>query len=358
MLINKFISNRTHFLQNSVYLLLIVFFFLGCSQKVQIKAIKSAKITNGSIKNIGVVAFENDSISQSVQINSAISNIKINNEKYFNLIDKKNIDLVLKEQKLNDSGLVNLKGNTIQTGLSQVETLVVGEVLINDKSISFFREQRTNYRICIKSYKKKGKTYCERYRNYKVHCQTNKYTVKTKINLINTKNAEILFTDTYEASSKYRHCSDDYNILPTKTIENTKLAKIIANKLLKDIAPSYVYFTLTLLDELNIDVNDKQDLLFENALKMIEHKRILKANQMLKTLNTQVNSKSYAVLYNLAITEELLGDINQAYSFLKQAENIALETDNIVDEIVIYMKKMQDNLSEKIKANKQIKEEI
>jgi len=343
-----------NFLKNYITIMMISLIFTGCAQKVQIKAIKSAKITNNSIKNIGVASFENDNISQSIQVNSAISNVQINNKKYFNLVDKKNIDLILNEQKLNDSGLVNLIHNTQTNGLSQIETLVVGKVLLNNLTKSYFYENRTDYETCVKTYTSKGKTYCEQYRRFNISCQANKYTVKTKIKLIQVNNAEILFADTYDVSSRHKHCSDDTHILPTRKIENTKLAKIIANQLIKDIAPSYVYFSIELLDDVDIDMTDKQETLFENALEMIKYKRIQKANQMLHNLNTQLKSKSYVVLYNLALTEESLGDINQAYQFLKKAEDISLKTDGIIEEIVIYMKKMQENLSEKSNANKQL----
>ena len=341
-------------MKNIICIITIMFLFIGCSQKVQIKAVKAAKITNKSIKNIGVLSFRNDKISQSIQINSAISNVKINNKKYFTLVDKNDIDSILEEQKLNDSGLVNSIKNSSINGLSQIQTLVMGEVIANDMTSSIFQELRTDYDTCLKTYQSKGNTYCSKYKKYKVACQSNTYDVKTNIKLIQVNNGKTIFSNTYAKTSHYKHCSDDSYTLPNKTTENSRLAYEIADDLVKDIAPSYIYFSITLLEDIDIDLTDKQEVLFQNSLEMIEYKRINKANKMLSKLNRELHSKSYVVLYNLAITEEILGNIKQAYEFLKQAEDISLESEGVVEEIVLYMKKTEQNLSEKRKVNKQL----
>ena len=341
-------------MRNIICILTIMFLFIGCSQKVQIKALKAAKITNKSIKNIAVLSFRNDEISQSIQINSAISNVNVNNKKYFTLVDKKDIDKILKEQKLNDSGLVNIFKNSSSNGLSQIETLVMGEVMVDDMTRTFFQESRTDYNRCIKTYKSKGEEYCSKYRKYKVPCQANTYNVKTEVKLIQVNNGKTIFTNTYAKSSKYKHCSDDAYTLPNKTTENNRLAYNIAHDLVKDIAPSYVYFSITLLEDIDIDLTNTQEILFENALEMIQYKRINKANKMLLELNKQLASRSYVVLYNLAITEESLGNITRAYEFLKEAEDVSLQSQGVVEEIIIYVKKIEQNLSEKRKVNKQL----
>lgn len=326
----------------------------GCSQKITIKAIKSAKVTDSSIKNIGVAPFENDNIAQSSQIDSAISNVKLKGKKYFNLIDRKNIDKVMSEKKLNDSGLVDLIKDDSSTGLVQMETLLTGKVNVSDISSSSFQEERTDYNTCIQSYVRKGERYCSKYRKYNVSCKANIYNVKTKVKLIKVSDSTTIFTQTYLASRKYKHCTDDKEVLPTKKDANTKLAQEIANKLIVDIAPSYIYFTVKLLDDLDIDVTSKQEAKFEIALKMIDLKRIQKAHDILDKLNNQLKSKSYIVLYNLSITEESLGDVKRAYKLIQKAENISLETEGVVEEIAIAMSRIKKNLAEKNKADKQL----
>lgn len=332
----------------------IALFINGCSQKTQIKAIKSGKVLDNNIKYIGVSTFKNDNVSQSSQIDSAISSVSIDGKKYFNLVDRKNIKRVMYEKRLNDSGLVDLVNNNSSTGLTEMKSLVTGNIDINSISTLEFQEERTDFNTCIESYERKGKTYCKEYRKYKVNCQTNQYNLQTKIKIIKIENSSTLFAKTYKTKSAYKHCSDDKNILPNKRSENTRLAGIVANKLILDIAPSYIYFNATLLDDLDIELNDKQENIFDNSLTMIKHKRIKKANQMLSKLNNQLNQKSFVVLYNLAITYESLGDIQKAYQLLEKAENISLEVGDIIEEISIAIRRVKNNLIEKQKVLRQI----
>lgn len=331
-------------------IIIIALFINGCSQKTQIKAIKSGKILDNNIKYIGVSNFKNDNVSQSSQIDSAISSVSINGKKYFNLVDRKNIKKVMSEKRLNDSGLVDLVNSNSSTGLTQMKSLVTGDININSISTLKFQEERTDFTTCIESYKKKGKTYCKKYKKYQVNCQTNQYNLQTKIKIIKIEYSSTLFAKTYKTKSNYTHCSDDKNILPNKRTENTRLAGIIANKLILDIAPSYIYFNVTLLDDVDIELNDKQKHIFKNALTMIKQKRIKKANQMLSKLNNQLNQKSFVVLYDLAITYESLGDIQKAYQLLEKAENISLESGDMIEEISIAIKRVKKNIVEKQKV--------
>ena len=335
--------------------LLVGFMFSGCAQKTQIRAIKSANVTDKSIKNIGVTPFKNDDIAQASQIDSAISNIKIKGKKYFHLVDRENINQVLAEKKFNDSGLVDLIKENSSDGLSQIETLVTGTVNVSDMSTTKFKEERIDYSTCVQSYTQKGKTYCSKYRKYYVDCQANRYNVKTKVKLIKISDASTTFANTYEASTKFKHCTDDSVVLPSKKEVNSKLANIIAYKLIKDIAPSYVYFTVVLLDDVDVDMNKKQEKLFQNALEMIKHQRVEKANEMLTKLNKQLNLSSYVVLYDLAVTEESLGNVDNAYKLLKKAEDLALETDGVIEEIAIAVKRVKKNIGEKNKVTKLLK---
>jgi len=80
---------------NILGMVIIGLLFNGCAKKIEVRAIKSAKVPNSSIKYIGVAPFENDNISQSSQIDSAISNVELNGKKYFTLVDRGNIEKVM-----------------------------------------------------------------------------------------------------------------------------------------------------------------------------------------------------------------------------------------------------------------------
>ena len=343
-----------YYLKYSIVTIIFIIMLQGCSQKILIKSLKSAKVTDKAVRNISVNTFTNDTISQSLQINSALGNVIINNKKYFTLIDRKNIDKVLIEKRLNDSGLVDLNNQNLLIGLKEVTSILTGTVLLNTKSSTQYYEKRTDFSRCVKWYTKNNKKYCSNYRKYTIYCKSNIYNVKTKINLIKISNSKIIFTKTYSKNKKYSHCSDDNTILPSKRTVNTNLAKGIANNLILDIAPSYVYYNVELLDSVKINISSTQKKKFKLALKMIELKRIKKANKILNYLNKELHNLSYVVLYDLAITEESLGNLNKALSLLNKAENITLVEDNLIDEISISIKRLTNNIKEVYKAKQQI----
>jgi len=335
-------------------LILIIITFQACSQKIQIKAIKAAKITNNSIRYISVEDFRHDNIAQSSQIQTALGNVQVDGKDYFHVVNRKDSNKILAEQKLKDSGLVDLIDDEPIKGLEDVKALLTGEVLLNDMSSSRYYETRTNYKRCIKSYKKRGKTYCKQYAKYRILCKSNIYSIKTKLNLIKISDGINIFSKMYSKSIKYSHCRDDRNILPSKRSVNTNLAKQIANSLILDIAPSYVYFTATLLDSLDVDLSSKQEDTFDMALKMIELKRISKANKLLQALNSQIHNNSYVILYDLAITTEALGDLNKALKLLNNAEDIAINKGKTIDEISNSIIRVKRNIAQQNKANKQL----
>ena len=343
-----------NFIYKIVYILTISTLFIACSSKINVKAIKASKINDNSVRNITVTNFQNDTIYQSEQIDSALGNVIIDGKKYFTLIDRKNINIILKEKELNDSGLVDFVNQNQEEGLKEVKSILTGKVILNDLSSSSYYENRTNYNKCIKSYHKNGKKYCSKYFKYTVSCKANLYSVKTKIKILKVSNSKIIFTNTYLKSKKYTHCMDDKNILPSKNKINTKLANLISSDIIHDIAPSYINFKVKLLDSIDIDITSNQKNKFKIAIKMIELNRIKKANKILKDLNTQLNSKSVVILYDLAITYESLGNLNIAYNLLKRAEDIAISKSNVIEEISIAIKRIETNIKEKHKAKEQM----
>jgi tetratricopeptide (TPR) repeat protein len=328
------------------FLLSVVVLFNACSQKLQIKALKSGQVKNNSIKNIGISPFQNDNISQASQIDSVLSNLKINNKPYFNVIDRNNLSEIMSEQKLNDSGLVNITYKDNSQGLEQMQAILSGVVNVSEISTSRYSKTRTDYSRCLRYYYKKGKKYCATYRRYTIGCRANTYSVKTSIKILNINDASTIFTKTYASSSKRTHCSDDTSVLPSKKEENTRLASNISHQIINDIAPKYIFYSVKLLTSVDIDLSSKQDSSFDVILEMIKLKRIKKAKELLSNLNTQTNNSSYVLLYNLALLYEYNSDYSKAEKLLKRAENIALNTGEVSKEISNALIRIQRNTKE------------
>lgn len=336
--------------------ILLIFFGSGCAQKIQLKAIKSAEISDGAIKNIGVLPFANDTISQSVKIDSALNHATINGEKYFNVIDRVYLEKIMVEKKLNDSGLVDLiNNNSINGGLQEIRTLVMGEVALNDVKQSHYLEERTDYDTCLVTLSdKNGNKYCQKYRKYNMVCATNLYSLVTNVKFVKVADSKVIFSRSFSKNSKLTHCADDNNVLPSKEVVNTALADEIAENLISIVAPSYIYFTVTLLDDEDIDFTKEQSKSFEMALELLKSGRIEKSNEILKKLNNDLQNKSYVVLYDLAMTEEALGNLYESYELYKKVEDVALSKNAIVKELSVAITRVKQNITEFEKAQKQL----
>jgi hypothetical protein len=337
-----------------IFFSFIIILFSACSQKTTIKAIKASKVIDKSIKNIAVAPFNNDKIGQATQIDSQLSNVKIDNKSYFNVIDRKNLELIMKEKELNDSGLVNLVVDNTNEGLDQIETLITGVVLDNSLSKSYFTKQEVDYNNCKEYSYDKGKKYCAKFKVYDISCQINKYSVKTKVKLTKVAKGSTTFSKTYEKSKNIEHCEHDINTLDNKSLINSQLANDIAKALMLDISPSYIYYKVTILDEVDIKLNKKDEDRFEMALKLIYNKRINKAQEVLKQLNIKTAHSSYVLLYNYALTKEALGNLYEAKELYEKAEDKALSSKGFVKEISNAINRLRNSINEFEKYQQQI----
>lgn len=310
----------------NILIIFISIFFVSCSQKIIIKSIKSSKIANEDIKQIAILEFKNDYIGQSEQINNSIYNLTLNGEKYFNVIDRNNLNRIMQEKKLNDSGLVDAVDYS-DTGLLEIKAFISGSVNNLSKSTSYFRQLRTNYNRCLEyALTKNNKKYCKKHAKYYISCKKANYNLSTSVKLIKVINSKQLFSKTYTSSSSKEHCNDDNNVLPSKKEMGVILSKNIAKQLVFDIAPSYIYYSVKLFEKPDIKYSSKSKKQLKLALTLIENKRIKQANKILKDLNKYTNNKSYVALYNYAITSEALGNLTKALELYKMSDKIYIQS--------------------------------
>jgi len=329
--------------------------FSGCAQKTQVRAIQAAQISDPDIKDIAVVPFANDNVSQAVQINDALSNTIIKGQKYFNVVDRVNLEKIMDEKKLNDSGLVDIFTQESSSGLKQVKTLLTGEVSVDDVTALKYLEERSDYNTCIvTTTDKNGKSYCTKYKTYFVNCQKNSYTLTSNVQFIKVDDGKIIFSKGFTKNTTLKHCTDDTDVLPSKKDINTQQAAQIANDLVQLVAPSYVEYSVTLLDDEDIKYTKEQSKQLEIALELIKNQRIEKANEILHLLNNELNNQSYTTLYNLAVTEESLGNLQKAYQLYQNGETLTLKKGKVIEEIAIALSRVKKSIDELEKANKQL----
>ncbi len=331
-----------------ISLLFLIILFTGCSQKITLKTLIPASIDDKDIKNVSIENFKNDTVSLKDNISSQMNNITFNNNKYFNIVNRKDTDKILNEQKLQDSGLVNNTDDKYY-GLSDINSIISGSINSKKYEKNQYYETRTDYDKCLRH--SKDKKVCEKYYEYKVSCQSHIYSLNSNINITRVSNADIIFSKTFNVSTIQDKCNDENIRLISNSSVFNMLSKDISKQFVVLIAPSYKNITLELIDDEDIDYTDKQSKLLENALKLIELNDIQSANKILQQLVNLTKYQSSTALYNLAITYEYLNQYENANNTYQKAKNITIQND--MNELIIYsanrIKKVIENRDKAIK---------
>ena len=320
---------KMHILKLVIVLLLIS----ACSNRtVKIKALSPAEVTEiSSKKYIAVNEFKYDRLGISGKIESKLAKHKVNKEKYFVVLSRKDIDNVIREQKLQSSELMDEKTSVRIGKLIGAEAIINGEVTSNAESNVYYDRTKT----CRKYVKDKG---CVKWNYFRVKCNTTQATVSLNVNIVDVENGSLIYGDTISRDYSADSCRSVYGYLlsnPTRILSKSqaldKLALQVANSFVYKLTPNYIYLSVDLLEDIELDsITSEQEKKFENSLTYIELGRIDRAEQILSELMDELDAKSYVVSYTYGVIQELQGDFNEARELYLVADE---ETPEPIQEI-------------------------
>lgn len=327
-------------------LFLALIFISGCAQKVKIKALTPAKVSEMAYnKKIAISKFRNDKVGLSGKIESRIASHKLDGKKYFTIVSRRDIDKILKEQKLQSSDFIDEKTTTRVGRMIGAETIINGEVTTAKGTSGTYRERRKR----CKRYNKEKKE-CVRYEYYIVRCNTTKATVSSNINIVSVEDTSVIHGESYTKNYEADSCRTFRRVLSSNEALE-RLSENIAYEFVSTLTPRYIYFEVELLDDIEFDSTSKQDDKLENALKYIEANRMDKAEQLLSELLDEFDGRSYVVAYNLGVVKEARAKLNEAKNLYYLADEISQEP---VDELNQALVRIDDLISKRDEAIRQI----
>ncbi|HIP54864.1 MAG TPA: hypothetical protein EYH11_05275 [Sulfurimonas autotrophica] len=334
-------------------------FFSGCAQKVHLKALKPAEISEMTSKRrVAVSDFKNDKVGLSGKIESALAHHKIDRKKYFTVLSRKDMAKVIAEQNLQSSELMDEKTSVKVGKLIGAQAIINGEIASADAESSYYFEDRER---CLQYYKDGG---CAQYKHYKVKCDTVQAGVSANINIVDVETGGIIYGDTISKEYSADSCKAGKLNLGLLMIEGSakqilskgqalnKLTDSIAKEFVYKVTPNYIYFTVTLLDTIDVDsATDAQKKKFENALKYIKASRYDKAKKILASLMDEFDAKSYAVAYNYGIVQEATGNYEEAKKLYSLADELTVEP---VKEINLAINRINELIEQEKEVKKQM----
>jgi curli biogenesis system outer membrane secretion channel CsgG len=316
----------------------------GCSQKVQIKALNPAEVGEMSNKkHIAVSHFRNDYVGLSGKIESQLAKNKLDGKNYFTVLSRKDMDLVLKEQKLQSSELLDEKTSARVGKLIGAQAIINGEVTASGEADYYYDDRKE----CVKYIKDSG---CVKWHYYKVRCDTMQATVAANLNIVNIETGSLIYGDTL--SRNYSADSCRVGRILSKDQAINQLASNIADDFVYKLTPNYVYFSVVLLEDIELDaVTDEQEEQFENSLLYIKAGRMDRADEILSKLMDEFDGKSYVVAYTYGVVKEAGGQLDEAKQLYEIADR---ETPKPVEEVNRAVMRINRYIDKRDEAKRQI----
>ncbi|MCD6433305.1 MAG: tetratricopeptide repeat protein [Sulfurimonas sp.] len=295
---------------------LIAIFISGCAQKVKILSLEPAEIDRvATTKKITVASFKNDRVGVSGKIEANLAQHKIDGRSFFTIVSRNDFDKIISEQKIQNSGLIDTS-TIVEVGqLIDAQAIILGNVGRISSQDSRFYETRTR---CIDEK-------CKTREEYRVRCIKRVVGLSAELRIVDVAKGDIIYADKFFESSQHKHCSDDSNALPSKYMAAQNLATKIADGFTYKLTPHYRSFSVTLLEDADLDYTEDQEKLLELSLTYIEQGRYDKAEQFLIELIDSTDKQSYVPFYNLGVIKEAQGKYSEAKRYYKRADDLMIE---------------------------------
>lgn len=286
----------------------------GCSSKTTVQALQPAEVDRAAqFKQVGVLPFEKDTVGLGASIETALAAHVIDGNSYFTVVSRDRLDAILQEQRLQSSGMVDGKQLAQVGKLTGAQALITGTVAGASYSDSHYREEREE---C-----KDDK--CKEKRTWRVRCTKRTVDLSAQIKMIDVERGDLVTAQSMSETVSWDHCADQDDGLPSPAYGHQLLAREMADAFLQKIAPRYVHFQVTLLDELDVKAPRQQEQKFENALEYLKKNRLKRSGELLDQLMAETGMRSYAVAYNLGVVRESEGLYDDASRLYTLADRLA-----------------------------------
>ena len=300
-----------------------ILLFSGCTPKVQVTMLTPAEISRASqTKQISVARFENDTINLASKIEANIARATIDGKPYFQTINRSELDRVLDEQRLQDSGLIDLD-TTVEIGkLAGANAMILGSVTRPTMTNTRYTQTRRQCRN-------------DECRDVEVSCTKRVVSTSAQIRMVDITRGDIIYGDTITKSRQYRRCRGDATSLPSLQVAGNHLSDLIAQEFVQKLLPQYVTFSVTLLNKPDIDYTKEQEDLLDNALEFIKHNRYDRAQTLLQELITTTARQSYVPIYNLGVLYEAQTEFARAKSLYQEADRLTQKPVDAINQAII-----------------------
>ena len=294
---------------------------IGCTTYVTTEYIIPAKETAVIKYNkVAVMDFtgkQGDSYRS--QFEALLQNLKFKGTPIYEIIDRANIETILKEQAFQLSGIVD-EETAVRIGkMVGVDAIWTGNVTEKtDEIISYDRRSR------CKLYDSNSN--CQYYETYQVKCLSTSAVVSFTPKLTSVTTGRLIYSKAFTESVDDYSCSG--YIDDQAALANRAKKKIFRN-IEKDLSPMVTEISIELKDD--TDGMSKPDkAIFKNAIKFAKSGREDRACEFFRELLIR-NRSSLTLNYNVGICYEIEGEFQKALDQLQYTDKISTTPDDLLN---------------------------
>lgn len=346
----------------------------GCATTTQIRALQPAEVgAAASLKTIGVAPFEQKArthVSLDSKIEAELANYQLEQGvNYYSVVDRSNLENVIKEQKFQLSGLSDRKTAATVGKLAGAQALVVGNVSAAGVEDREYYEKRVRNTGCDA----KGKN-CTGKEEYNVRCTARTVTVGAQVKLTDIERGDFITANNYNQNKTWKNCEDGATGDLGQNFTNLKcmfgscsaadqvkfpagdqgleiLADEIASSFVHRLVPHYVVFKVKLYKSPEVKLEGAAKDQFKAANDFIKAGRIDRADELLTKLMDSTQGQSYVITYNYGVVTEAKGEFEEALKLYQAADKLTMKPEKNINEALVRIQKI---ISDEKKANEQI----
>jgi len=316
--------------------------FSGCAKYINVNYIVPAKeLDVMKYKTVAVTEFEGDKNNQySSMLESTLKGLTFYNKKLYNVMDRKNIESILKEQSF-QVGIAD-ENTIVKMGkLAGVDAIWTGSVTEMSDETPYYE---TRYK-CV-SY---DQGVCRSSLPYIVRCRNVTVNLTFIPKLISVSTGTIIYSKTFNQTDRNSACDGSWLASSQAELIN-EAREDIFYKLKNDISPRIATIELELKTDDDEIINKTDKKIFKDSLAFVDARRMDRACELWREL-IKANRGSIALNYNIGICFEYEGKYTEALDQMRFVDKLLTKPDDLIS---LGIRRGEANIRRMHEVNKQL----
>ena len=314
----------------------------GCGTQVLMRALEPSAVPRATmIKRLSVAKLNRDTLGVAEQLELSLAAVRIKGNPYFTVVSREDLALVLNEQRLQASGLMDSK-NTVELGE------ILGAQAIISGAVGPAQAQK---QVSAKERMECSDPKCKTKRKVQVKCETLNVSLSLQLKLVDVRQGDIIYGHDDQLSRVWSACEGEGSTIPLPDVAIRTLSKDLVDRFVQKLSPRYVSYLVKVLTDLDVELSPDALARFKGGIEFLNSGRYERAQAIFEELGGGEGSESVVVLYNLGLALEAQGQLADALRLYQRADQLTISPVSEISDALDRSKKRLYDLGE---VNKQL----